>query len=220
MSDENLPKEALLLKCLNMTTSDNDNIALVSIRKCNDILAAAGWTWEKLLAGKIKVVENPFKNTPNPFADNNLDTGYRRTPTPPPNPATQAKPTYRTPPSPPPRAKQAPPSGWANQAPPPPPPQKAASTGIFTARAVNGSQFQISTRTNNYSNHCYMCGTHVNSGDGYIFIPQEINPRALHKWQTLCDPCNQKVDEWIAQSPAPKNFNAPPNAPKANLNSL
>lgn len=54
----------LLRKMLNMTSADNDNVALVAIRKANEALARAGETWESLLAGKIKIVEDPFKSMP------------------------------------------------------------------------------------------------------------------------------------------------------------
>lgn len=59
---EQLPKEQLLLKLLKMTTSAQDAEALVAIRKANELLISAGWDWDKLIAGKIKVVENPFAN--------------------------------------------------------------------------------------------------------------------------------------------------------------
>lgn len=50
----------LLIKCLNMATSDNDGTALAAIRAANKQLAKLGWTWEKLLSGKVKVIEDPF----------------------------------------------------------------------------------------------------------------------------------------------------------------
>src|SRR5262245_33826082 len=50
----------LLIKCLGMTTSDNDNIALVSIRKANSILEKKGFEWDALLRGRVKVVADPF----------------------------------------------------------------------------------------------------------------------------------------------------------------
>lgn len=65
---EELPKQDLLIKIMGMTTSDNDGQALVALRKANKLLLDAGWSWEKLIQGRIKVVENPFKSA-NPFAD-------------------------------------------------------------------------------------------------------------------------------------------------------
>lgn len=67
MSQE-LPKHELLLKLLKMTTSSNDAEALVAVRKANQLLATAGWTWDKLLAGKITVVGDPFGNLQRPKA--------------------------------------------------------------------------------------------------------------------------------------------------------
>lgn len=65
--NEDLPKQELLIKIMGMTTSDNDGQALVALRKANALLEAAGWSWEKLIQGRIRVVENPFKGS-NPFA--------------------------------------------------------------------------------------------------------------------------------------------------------
>jgi hypothetical protein len=63
---EQLPKEQLLLKLLKMTTSPNDGEALTAIRKVNTMLTDNGWDWDKFVAGKIKVVDNPFKNLGTP----------------------------------------------------------------------------------------------------------------------------------------------------------
>jgi hypothetical protein len=64
-----IPKQELLIKMMGMTTSDNDGQALVALRKANKLLADNGWSWEKLIQGKVKVVENPFANAANPFGD-------------------------------------------------------------------------------------------------------------------------------------------------------
>lgn len=86
MAEQELPKEELLRKMLNMTTSDNDGQALVAIRKANALLAQAGWSWDKLLAGKIKIIESPFKNMPNPAPKQASvqDEWRSRNPSPPP----------------------------------------------------------------------------------------------------------------------------------------
>lgn len=63
-----LPKQQLLIKLMGMTGSANDGEALVALRKATALLTSAGWTWERLIEGKIKVVENPFKSD-NPFAN-------------------------------------------------------------------------------------------------------------------------------------------------------
>ena len=64
-----MPKEELLRKLLKMTTSDNDNTALVAIRKANQLMTASGWDWDKLLNGKIKVVANPFASVAVPTSE-------------------------------------------------------------------------------------------------------------------------------------------------------
>ncbi len=66
MQDNELPRQELLAKMLRMTTSDNDNVALVAIRKANELLRANGWDWDKLLKGKITIVEDPFKSISDP----------------------------------------------------------------------------------------------------------------------------------------------------------
>src|SRR5258708_8942095 len=61
-----LPKQDLLLKLLGMTTSASDNEALMAIRRANEFLARAGWTWEMLIREKIKIIENPFNGINDP----------------------------------------------------------------------------------------------------------------------------------------------------------
>jgi hypothetical protein len=86
--DSVLPRQELLTKLLKMTTSANDGEALAAMRKANDLLARAGWDWDRLIAGKIRIVEDPFKNLQTP-------TG--------PTPASKSRPAYApTPPMPPP----------------------------------------------------------------------------------------------------------------------
>lgn len=63
---EEIQKHQLLVKLLKMTTSSNDGEALTAMRKANDILASAGWDWDRLMAGKITVVGDPFANLGNP----------------------------------------------------------------------------------------------------------------------------------------------------------
>ena len=94
---EDLPKQDLLVKLLKMTTSSNDGEALAAMRKANALLLTAGWDWDKLIAGKIKVIEDPFKSVMDPFAYR--DTAPRTRPSPPPPPRSPSPP----PPPPPPR---------------------------------------------------------------------------------------------------------------------
>lgn len=176
-ADRDPPKQELLLKMLNMTTADNDGQALVAIRKANALLASAGWTWEKLLSGKITVVEDPFSKVAAPTAQapRNVEVPVRPffRPTPTPRPLD---------PSPPPRPQTPRPS-------PPPPPQPAKP---------------YSTRTNNYGGWCYCCGAQVASLDGFIIKPEDYGARKnaiTAKWQIICEPCN-KSNAFVGPSPA------------------
>lgn len=58
MSDKDFD---LLIKMLGMTSSDNENQALVALRKANDLAAKLGG-WDAILRGKVKitVLADPF----------------------------------------------------------------------------------------------------------------------------------------------------------------
>lgn len=75
-----LPKQDFLLKLLNMTTSSADAEALLAIRKVNKFLQANGWTWDMLLASKIKIIADPFSGLGTP------STLTKNKPPPPPQP--------------------------------------------------------------------------------------------------------------------------------------
>ena len=94
-TERELPKQELLLKLLKMTTSDNDGECLTAIRKVNTLLTTNGWDWDKFVAGKIKIVENPFVG---------LGTPPRPSVTRPVGPATPPNPHTTRPFSPPPMA--------------------------------------------------------------------------------------------------------------------
>lgn len=91
-----LQKHQLLVKLLKMTTSAVDAEALVAMRKANALLTEAGWDWDRLMAGKITVVGDPFaglgdprpKVQAKPADDWQFDNGQRFSqpprPTPPP----------------------------------------------------------------------------------------------------------------------------------------
>lgn len=89
---EEIQKHQLLVKLLKMTTSAVDAEALVAVRKANALLAEAGWDWDRLMAGKITVVGDPFaglgdprpKVQAKPADDWQFDNGQRVQPTPPP----------------------------------------------------------------------------------------------------------------------------------------
>jgi hypothetical protein len=111
---EDLPKQELLIKLLKMSTSPNDGEALISIRKANDLLRNAGWDWDKLIHGKIKVIEDPFKSVEVPV---NRNASARPAPPPPPRPRAQAPQPAAAPPPP--------------RQPPPPPKPLGTKTNIY-----------------------------------------------------------------------------------------
>lgn len=94
-----LPRQELLKKLLMMTTSDNDGEALTALRKANSVLTAAGWDWNKLIDGRITVVEDPFKNLGVPPGRNGVGAGNAA----PSTPGFTPRPSTPTPPPPPPR---------------------------------------------------------------------------------------------------------------------
>lgn len=98
MNDTPLPKEELLIKMMGMTTSDNDNTALTAIRKANELLKASGWTWERVLQAKIKVVASPFLGTATPFQRRAAEPPVQAAPVTQPvwRPATAPQPIHRT----------------------------------------------------------------------------------------------------------------------------
>lgn len=66
MSDETpIERLELLIKMMGMTTSDNDAQALVALRKANDHIAKLKITWEQILRGKVKIIEDPFRSAGN-----------------------------------------------------------------------------------------------------------------------------------------------------------
>ena len=66
-SDLNLD---LLIKMMGMTQSDNDNQALVALRKANSFVSKIDGGWDSLLRGKVTVIADPFAaTTPPPMPD-------------------------------------------------------------------------------------------------------------------------------------------------------
>lgn len=61
-----IPKQELLIKLLSLTASDNDAEALSALRKATKILNDSGWTWERLIHGKITVIADPFASLATP----------------------------------------------------------------------------------------------------------------------------------------------------------
>lgn len=173
---ESLPKEKLLLKLLMMTSSSNDGEALTAVRKANDLLSAAGWSWEKLLAAKITIVGDPFAGvSAPPSSQGRTDSSAsapHRAPSAPPPPPQRA--------SPPPRAKA------------PPPPQRPRAPS------------HLSTKTNLYPGYCYCCGDHVDAAAGMVFNPSTYNSRAKDRWNIVCLPCNSSVASYAVRNTAAK----------------
>lgn len=66
MAETVIPKQELLIKLLSLTASDNDAEALSAIRKATALLIASGWTWERLIHGKITVIADPFASLATP----------------------------------------------------------------------------------------------------------------------------------------------------------
>lgn len=177
MSDD-LPDHERIRKLLNMTTSSNDGEVLNAIRMVNRTLTKNGWDWDRLLAGKIRIVADPWKGMAPPPPKQNFAAN-----------AAAATPPRRAP------RPQSPP-------PPPPPPRVwLDKNGVAwsTERDRDLSNMRIdaakrvpqptiaSTVSNKFADHCYCCGTYVNAGAGWIFHPNGTSG----KWQVTCDPCNK-----------------------------
>lgn len=97
MSELNLEH---IIKFLGMTQSSNDAEAVMFMRKANERLKAAGWDWDKLLRGKVTIIEDPFKSVPVPRRREAEPEPYN----PPPQPAPEP---YRYQPTPPRAARPA-----------------------------------------------------------------------------------------------------------------
>lgn len=225
MADE-LPREELLRKMLNMTTSDNDGQALVAIRKANKLLSDAGWSWDKLLAGKIKIVESPFKNMPNPTKPQNFAQAVA------PDWTTQPlRPTH-------PQTKAPKPSdspglgriweydGFTNSwdAVSDPAVAQKQRADALRAQAQPQRKGLGLSRSNMYANHCYCCGDYTPNNAGFIMKPQDFNLRGADKWVIVCAPCNKSrtPDKYgVPEKPAPRNTGQTTvNAPAPNLGNL
>ena len=190
MAEAELPKQEMLLKLLKMTTSDNDGEALVAIRKANGLLKTAGWDWDKLIAGKIKVVGDPFGGVSAPKYSN---VGK---PPPPPQAPPQKTPFY------------------------PPPHQAAPRAQQHAKRAAPQPPKPLSTKPNVFPQPCYCCGDQVAAQAGFIFDPSTHNSRAKSKWQVLCKTCVNTSPHNIMASAAPRKRPAPQPQATPNLNDL
>lgn len=183
-----IPKQDLLAKLLKMTTSNNDGEALAAIRKANALLASAGWDWDKLLAGKIRIAADPFASLQTPYNPGN----GRAAPQPAPPPVRPHKPAFSPPPPPPPQPRQ-----------PPPPPQPFEP---YSHRSTMG-------QPNIYSGNCYCCGHSVGAKDGKLFVPSDFNKYAQQGKKVICTVCDNNRHANIDQRPAmrlgPRPFTGP-----------
>ena len=133
-----IPKLDLLIKLMGKTTSDNDSEALLFLRKANEQVRAAGWTWETLLRGKVTIIADPFRSTPLPErATNNGWSTVPSRPAPPRRPAPPQNPLDAV---------------------------FAAAAGN-AAQAYNS---RPTSRTNQYSGNCWNCGKFVGANAGTI----------------------------------------------------
>jgi len=223
MSDE-LPKQELLLKCLKMTTSDNDGEALAAMRRANALLVSAGWTWDKLIAAKIVVVGDPFASIAVPKNDTS-DRG----------PMPFTPPSPRRTPAPPPRPTPPPPSPWYS----PPDPLDDAVNRIARQRAADAlraaqaarqappkAASPYSSSKNNYAGWCWCCGNKVDIADGAIIKPSRWNPRAPSTkpngnelWAIICTPCNN-TRAFVPTTIASRQHPRPPSGPAPRLDNL
>ena len=119
------PSLTMLIKLLKMTTSSNDNEAMVAMRKANLELSKFGGDWEPLLRGKVTVIGDPFAVTPVPEARRAPDA-YRSPPQQAPRPS---QPYGGHPYNPPPRAQAPQPASSPNYA---KPRRRRFSQGVLT----------------------------------------------------------------------------------------
>jgi len=140
---EDLPNLGKLIKLLKMTTSTNDNEALMFVRKANDELKKFGGDWDTLLRGKVTVIGDPFDglDTP-PTRMEKTATNPAHRPSYPSTPQSKPTPT---------RAHKAPPWSQVNPTPPPPPPPQPRRP-----------------RTNIYAAKCRCCGIQVDAQAGIL----------------------------------------------------
>lgn len=169
-----------------MTTSANDSEALVAMRKANALLASAGWDWPKLIAGKIKVVADPFASVPTPT---NTDWSPRT------HSAPHSAPPRPQPPQRPPQRPMPPhdPAQWGSAPSPPPRPQPApqSTAKVFQRVPINAK------RPNAFPGHCYCCGDEVPANAGLLFHPSNFTAHAPVGFKVVCIQCNARPNTTI-----------------------
>lgn len=202
-----------LIKLMGMTGSANDPEAILALRKATELLNSCGWTWESLIMGKVKVIEDPFKSVPD--LDPTRGRGFQPSAPPAPGRPTAAAPHTGTtsvpprpaPPPPKPAQPAAPAADWLKPKPAaakprvytPPPQNPAAPPGVIN-----------SSRKNQYGNDCYCCGIYVDANQGWIFKPKDFNANYRKDgWKVVCTSCNNDPMQIVRHTPALPKGNSP-----------
>lgn len=159
---EPLPKQELLIKIMGMTTASNDGEALAALRRANSMLESAGWSWEKLIRGKITVVEDPFARIADPAM--NGGTIKERQPAPP-----QYKPPVA-------------PDVFTVK----------VNVGGGGGGSVAWSAIIKGVSINRFPGFCYACAKEVLAGNGLIFKPRDHNQHGGSNWAIVCHDCDGK----------------------------
>lgn len=179
-----IPKQELLAKLLRMTTSDNDAECLVAIRKANTLLRDNGWDWDKLLAGKIRIAADPFRDAAIPTAARETYAGRGTTP---PRPAAQRP--------------QSPP----HPAPPPPPPPPPLNTVTIIGSTLSNRYGGICW--------CCGDDVIPNYGWVFRPHQHLPGMTPAQKFEVICDPCNSNPKLQLRSVRAPRSYKSAP-APK------
>lgn len=96
MSDDlDTPSLDKLIKLMKMTTASNDGEALNAVRMANAMLTRLKADWERLLRGKVTVIEDPFSRIATPPVYSSVAPAMSRPPPPPPPRPRQTQPTYK-----------------------------------------------------------------------------------------------------------------------------
>lgn len=135
---EEIPKLDLLIKMMGMTTSDNDNTALIALRKATAMLTANGWDWERLLRGKVKVINAPTFTGPRVDVNPTVQAAPVRPMHPTPN-YSQPKPQ----PAPQPKPKPKPAPSWTQQ---PAAPQWSGNSAADITFTMHNGGWHISSK--------------------------------------------------------------------------
>lgn len=157
----------LLIKMMGLTGSDNDNQALVAMRKANEQVKKLAGSWAELLRGHFTIAADPFEGISMP------EFGDRAAAPPPPSfrRGVHSGSTTSTAPPPPP---------WKTHTPPPPqspPPKPNLNTGASGPMGTSSTP-----RTNRWRAVCFKCHQWCDVGDGYLDHKDAIS----NTWKVRC----------------------------------